>query len=64
VKEAFLAPYAVEFFDRKKILSLLDEHYEGKRNNARKIWVLYTFLVWYRAFFIDFDQYLEREDRA
>lgn len=64
VKEAFLAPYAAEFFDRKKILSLLDEHYEGKRNNARKIWVLYTFLVWYRAFFIDFDQYLEREDRA
>lgn len=61
VKEAFLAPYAAEFFDQKKILSMLDEHYEGKRNNARKIWVIYTFLVWYRAFFIDYDQYLESE---
>ena len=59
VKTAFSASYAAEFFDQKKILRLLDEHYEGKHNHARKIWVLYTFLVWYRAFFIDYDQFLE-----
>lgn len=64
VKEAFDAPYAAEFFNQKKILALLQEHYEGKSNNARKIWVIYTFLVWYRAFFIDYDQYLESEDLA
>lgn len=59
VRAEFDAPYAAEFFNREAILRLLDEHYLGKRNNARKIWVVYTFLVWYRAFFIDYDRYID-----
>ncbi len=54
VREAFTAEYAGEFFDVGAICRLLDEHYAGKANNGRKIWVIYTFLVWYKCFFVDF----------
>lgn len=49
----FAAPWADEFFRREKILQLLDDHYQGKANNARKIWVVFTFLTWYKRFFVD-----------
>lgn len=52
VKSYFDAPYAAEFFDTEKINALLDEHYAGKSNNGRKIWTIFTFLVWYERFFI------------
>ncbi len=57
VRDEFESPHAEEFFNRREILTLLDEHVAGKANNARKIWVVYTFLVWYRAFFLDFDKF-------
>ena len=41
-----------EFFDKRKIIKLLDEHYKGKRDNSRKIWTIYTFLVWYQEYFL------------
>ncbi len=40
------------FFDTKKIISLLDEHLEGKKDNSRKIWTIYSFLIWYKQYFI------------
>ncbi|MBQ8578725.1 MAG: asparagine synthase (glutamine-hydrolyzing) [Clostridia bacterium] len=52
VKNYFTAPYAAEFFDTEKINALLDDHYHGKANNARKVWTVFTFLVWYERFFI------------
>ena len=56
LKESFESDYAKEFFDTTKIVKLLDNHYNGNENNARKIWVIYTFLVWYKRFFINEDQ--------
>ena len=53
VRGYFESDYAALFFDRKKILALLDEHVAKKTNNARKIWTVYTFLVWYKRFFIE-----------
>ncbi|RDY24561.1 asparagine synthase (glutamine-hydrolyzing) [Romboutsia maritimum] len=53
VKESFTSDYAKEFFDTTKIVDLLDDHYNGKTNNARKIYTIYVFLVWYKRFFID-----------
>ena len=41
-----------EFFNTKRIIKLLDDHKNGKRDNSRKIWTLYTFLVWYQEFFV------------
>ena len=53
VKEYFEADFAAEFFEQKEILRLLDEHKSGKKMNQRKIWTVFTFLVWYKRFFID-----------
>lgn len=50
VKNMFLE--SEYFFKPKKIIKLLDEHKAGKRDNSRKIWTIYTFLVWYQEYFI------------
>ena len=52
VKEAFTSDYASEFFDTAKIVKLLDDHFNERCNNARKIYTIYVFLVWYKRFFI------------
>ncbi|GHV29175.1 asparagine synthetase B [Clostridia bacterium] len=52
VKEMFVSRTATIFFESSKILKLLNDHYQGKRNNARKIWTIYTFLVWYDQYFV------------
>lgn len=36
VKEYFTAPWAEEFFDTKKLMAMLDDHYEGKALNHRQ----------------------------
>ena len=41
-----------EFFKVDEITKLLDEHKEGKKDNSRKIWTIYSFLVWYDEYFI------------
>ena len=41
-----------EFFKPKKIIKLLEEHKNGKRDNSRKIWTIYSFLVWYQEYFV------------
>lgn len=54
VRRAFESEYAAEFFDTDALIAMLDAHFAGKANHARKIWTVYTFLVWYKRFFIDF----------
>ncbi|MEK4230033.1 asparagine synthase (glutamine-hydrolyzing) [Solibacillus sp. FSL H8-0538] len=54
VKEMFQADFAAEFFDCKKLIGYLEEHYDKKANHARYIWTVYVFLVWYKRFFIDY----------
>lgn len=54
VKEYFTSDFAAEFFRQDEIMKLLDDHKSGKANNQRKIWVIFTFLTWYREFFIDY----------
>lgn len=43
---------AEEFFKPDKIIKLLDEHKKGKKDNSRKIWTIYSFLVWYDEYFV------------
>ena len=40
-----------EFFKPAKIIKLLDEHKTGKKDNSRKIWTIYSFLIWYDEYF-------------
>ena len=53
VKEYFTAPWASEFFDTDVLMKLLDDHFEGRALNQRKIYTALTFLIWYKRFFID-----------
>ena len=34
-----------------EINKLLDDHYNGKKDNYKKVWTIYTFIVWYNQFF-------------
>lgn len=51
VKEAFSDETAGKFFAQDEILALLEEHKSGKNGNMKKIWSIYSFLLWYRCFF-------------
>lgn len=42
---------ADEFFNVKRIVKLLDEHKQGKKDNSRKIWTIYVFLLWHKIYF-------------
>ena len=53
VKEYFTAPWAEEFFDTSKLMQMLDDHFEGRAFNQRKIYTALTFLIWYKRYFID-----------
>lgn len=53
VKAYFTADYAAAFFDPAALMKLLDDHFNGKAMNQRKIWTVFTFLVWYKRFFVD-----------
>jgi len=42
---------ANDFFNTKKIIKLLDDHKNGKKDNSRKVWTIYIFLLWYDIYF-------------
>ena len=52
VMELFTSEEADRFFNTDKLIRLLDEHKEGKKDNSRKIWTVLMFLIWYHKFFI------------
>ena len=51
ILEKFNGPSAEKFFDIKKINSLLALQKSGRQDNYKKVWTIYTFLVWYDQFF-------------
>ena len=51
VKEEFLGENAQKFFHTEKLVKLLDDHKNGKADNSRRVWTVYTFLIWYKQFF-------------
>lgn len=51
VKEEFESENAKKFFNQEEIIKLLNTHYKGKKDNSRKIWAIYVFLIWYKQFF-------------
>ena len=52
VRRAFTSQEARRFFNVDELLKLLDEHLAGA-DNSRRIWIVYSFLIWYRIYFID-----------
>ena len=51
IKRAFNSPAAAHFFDVSKINRLLEQHKSGKKDCYKKVWTIYTFLIWYEQFF-------------
>lgn len=53
VKDMFNESFVGEFFNKDIIMNLLEDHYHGKENNGRKIYTVYSFLIWYKKYFIE-----------
>ena len=53
VKELFNEDFVSEFFKVDYLNKLLDDHKNEKKQNGRKIYVIYTFLIWYKVYFIN-----------
>ena len=54
-REMFEQPFAKEFFHTEILLQWLKDHQEKKANNQRKLYTVYAFLLWYKAYFVDAD---------
>ncbi len=52
VRDAFTGEIAAKFFQQDAILRLLDDHKAGRALNMKKIWTIYTFILWYEQFFV------------
>lgn len=52
VIKKFNSDYAEKFFNIDCINAILDEYIGGNSDNWRKVWTIYTFLVWYEEYFI------------
>lgn len=51
VRGYFESDSSKQFFNVEPLVKLLDDHRDGKADNSRKIWTVFTFLVWYRVYF-------------
>ncbi|MBW7572781.1 asparagine synthase (glutamine-hydrolyzing) [Caproiciproducens faecalis] len=51
VKDAFTGTIAKQFFNTDELMKFLNDHYNGKRDNNRKIWTIFVFLIWYDIYF-------------
>lgn len=51
IRNAFVSGTARHFFNIRVLLRLLEEHVNGKKDNSRKIWTIYMFLVWHKVYF-------------
>ena len=51
IKEKFNSPVAEKYFDQKYIIKLLDKHKSGKVDCFKKVWTIYTFIIWYNQYF-------------
>lgn len=50
IREAFNSMAAQEFFNVDVLNEFLDDHLGGK-DNSRKIWIVYMFLLWHKEYF-------------
>ncbi|MBR1591405.1 MAG: asparagine synthetase B [Ruminococcus sp.] len=55
VRAKFSSDYAAEFFDIDEINAIFSDYVGGNSDNWRKVWTIYTFLVWYEEYFIKRD---------
>ncbi len=52
VKAKFSGESAEKFFNVNEIQAIFNDYISGNSDNWRKIWTIYTFLVWYEEYFV------------
>ena len=52
VQAKFHSEMAAKFFNIVEIQKIFDEYVGGNSDNWRKVWTIYTFLVWYEEYFV------------
>ena len=52
VRRLFHSEIAEKFFKVDEIQAIFDEYVGGNSDNWRKVWTIYTFLVWYEEYFV------------
>ncbi len=52
VRAKFNSGMAAEFFNINEINAIFRDYINGNSDNWRKIWTIYTFLVWYEEYFV------------
>lgn len=53
ILDKFNSPISLELFNNKKIVKLLNDHRNRKKDNYKKVWAIYCFIIWYEEFFIN-----------
>ena len=51
VKDAFNSDTAKKFFNSEELIKFLDDHFNGKEDNSRKVWTVFIFILWYDIYF-------------
>lgn len=52
VQAKFRSETAAKFFNMEEINAVFEEYVGGNSDNWRKVWTIYTFLVWYEEYFV------------
>ena len=52
VRRLFASDIAAKFFNVDEIQAIYAEYVGGNSDNWRKVWTIYTFLVWYEEYFV------------
>ncbi|KMY41494.1 asparagine synthase (glutamine-hydrolyzing) [Peribacillus loiseleuriae] len=53
-------------FNKKKVLTLLADHVMEKRDNSRKLWSIFTFMIWHQVYVEKvymFDNHIESKEK-
>ena len=53
LENIFKEDFVSEFFIKDKLFLMLDEHFKGLKNNGRKLYAIYSFLIWYKIYFME-----------
>lgn len=64
VRKMFQEDFVNDIFEQKRIIKLLDDNYKGDGSHRRQIWTIYTFLVWYKLFFVDYENTVKKYQRV
>ena len=51
VRSSFESESSEKLFNTEKLVKLLDDHRNGRADNSRKIWTVFSFLIWYQVYF-------------